>query len=536
MFWRTVRHEWRLLLADRTPMVALAIFVVLGGYAAVDGVERARAEQALASNATREAHQSLQRVRERIADEAAPTSGPSRASSRAAYGPQDPEYVLASTRTSNVVRRPSPYGALSAGRGQAIPTVYSVMTLEVAISPYGDAQLSPGSAAIFGRAVETVGNPLTRRGGALDLVFILVYVCPLVIIALAYDLLAAEREQGTLAFVLAQPVPLWRMLTAKVFVRGTVVLAPPIVLAVGAMHASTGLAGPDVMPRLLVWSALTVVYAGCWFLLAVFVNAAARGSGANAVALVVAWIGTVVVLPALAAIVADARYPVPSSIELANQARVGRNDARATANEEELRRAFLERHNADFHDQATAVEAMRSIVEDGPVGSPVLDGFFERHPEVAGNRRFTNTELFYVSLAAQEEHVERETQALRDRTATMVAARHKWMDGAAVILPPLLVERSLRDVTETGYRHYRRFFDHVARYQTAQRAFFWPRVARTAPLDRRQADLIPVFTYEPEPTSAVVGRGLARLGLLLCVLAVMVAATAVGYGRFKAVA
>ena len=242
------------------------------------------------------------------------------------------------------------------------------------------------------------------------------------------------------------------------------------------------------------------------------------------------------VLPALAAIVADARYPVPSSIELANQARVGRNDARATANEEELRRAFLERHNADFHDQATAVEAMRSIVEDAPVGSPVLDGFFERHPEVAGNRRFTNTELFYVSLAAQEEHVERETQALRDRTATMVAARHKWMDGAAVILPPLLVERSLRDVTETGYRHYRRFFDHVARYQTAQRAFFWPRVARTAPLDRRQADLIPVFTYEPEPTSAVVGRGLARLGLLLCVLAVMVAATAVGYGRFKAVA
>ena len=536
MFWRMVRHEWRLLRADRTPTVALAIFVVLGGYAAVDGVERARAEQELASIATREARQSLQRVRNRIAAEDARPSVLSGASSRAAYGPQDPEYVLASTRTSNVVRPPSRYTALSAGRGQSIPTVYSVMTLEVAITPYVDAHASPGSAAVFGRAVETVTNPLTRRGTALDLVFLLVYGCPLVIIALGHDLVAAEREQGTLALVLAQPVPLWRMLAAKVLVRGTVMLAPLLVPAVGAVYASTGLTGPDVLQRVLLWSALAVAYAACWFLLAVSVNTAARGSGANAIALFVAWIGTVVVLPALASIVADARYPVPSSIELANQARVVRNDARATANEEELRRAFLERHTADFHDQATMVGAMRSIVEDAPVGSPLLDEFFERHPEIAGNRRFTHTELFYVLLAAQEEHVERETQALRDRTATMIAARHKWMDRAAVVLPPLLVERGLRDVTETGYRHYRRFFDQVARYQTAQRAFFWPRVARTAPVDRRQADSIPAFSYEPGPTSAVVGRGLACLGLLLCILAVMVAATAIGYGRFRVVA
>ena len=129
MFWRMVRHEWRLLRADRTPMVALAIFVVLGGYAAVDGVERARAERELASIATREARQSLQRVRNRIAVEDARPSVLSGASSRAAYGPQDPEYVLASTRTSNVVRPPSPYTALSAGRGQSIPTVYSVTLL-----------------------------------------------------------------------------------------------------------------------------------------------------------------------------------------------------------------------------------------------------------------------------------------------------------------------------------------------------------------------------------------------------------------------
>ncbi len=536
MFWRMVRHECRLLRADRTPMVALAIFVVLGGYAAVDGVERARAGQELASIATREARRSLQRVRERIAEEDARTSVPSGASSRAAYGPRDPEYVLAATRTSNVVRPPSSYTALSAGRGESIPTVYSVMTLEVGLNPYGDAHASPGSAAVFGRAVETVANPLTRRGAALDLVFLLVYVCPLVIIALGHDLVAAERERGTLTLVLAQPVPLWRMVAAKVLVRGTVVIAPLIVLPVGAVHASTGLAGPGAMQCLLLWLALAVAYAACWFVLAVSVNVAKRGSGANAIALVVAWVGTVVVLPALASIVADARYPVPSGIELANQARVARNDARASANEEELRRAFLERHTADFHDQATMVEAMRSIVEDAPVGSPLLDEFLERHPEIAGNRRFTHTELFYVLLAAQEEHVEQGTQALRDRSATMIAARHKWMDRAAVILPPLLVERSLRDFTETGYRYYRRFFDQVARYQTAQRAFFWPRVARTAPVDSRQADSIPVFTYEPESISSVMGRGLVGLGLLLCFLAIMVAATAIGYGRFKVVA
>lgn len=48
--------------------------------------------------------------------------------------------------------------------------------------------------------------------------------------------------------------------------------------------------------------------------------------------------------------------------------------------------------------------------------------------------------------------------------------------------------------------------------------------------------MIPVFTYQPEPASVVMGRGLVRLGLLLCVLAIMVAATAIGYRRFRVVA
>ena len=61
-------------------------------------------------------------------------------------------------------------------------------------------------------------------GGGFDLGFIVVAVLPLLLLAVTYDVVSAERERGTWALILAQPVDPSLLVLAKVAVRAGVVV------------------------------------------------------------------------------------------------------------------------------------------------------------------------------------------------------------------------------------------------------------------------------------------------------------------------
>jgi ABC-2 type transport system permease protein len=533
MFWTIARHESRLLRSERTATGVLVLFCVLGGYAVAGGLQRATARGASTEQALREQQTTLRTLRADIeTEEEEARRTHAAAGPGVEYGPRDPDYVLGTVRRNNVVLPASPYEVLASGRSEMIPAIYSVMTLEIAINPYTDALPSPGKLAIFGRAVDIVSNPLRLRAGAFDLLFLVVYLCPLLIIALCYDLLSAERDNGTLAMVLAQPVRLRTLLGAKIAVRAIMVALALVILPVMAIAVGTGFSLPGDLTRLALWIAISLSYAMVWFALGVAVNAVGRSSAFNAVALALLWIALVVVLPALVSLTAVVRHRVPDRIELVNEIRAARNAARVAANEEVLRREFLQRHAARIYDQASMLAAMRTIREAAPTGNLLLEPFFERHPDIAGDRQFTQTELFYVLLAAQEEEVERRTQPLRDRIAGALLAQRRWLEGAAMVLPPLVVEQRLRDIADTSDRRYQHFFDLAAEYQRQQRAFFWPRVARTVPIDRADANRIPSFSYQHEPLSMMMRRVMVALAVLAAAAMAVAAAGATAYRRF----
>jgi ABC-2 type transport system permease protein len=67
-------------------------------------------------------------------------------------------------------------------------------------------------------------NPAKALSGNFDLAFVLVYLFPLLIIALGFNLLSSEREQGILPLLLAQPVSATQLVGAKLAFRLAVVL------------------------------------------------------------------------------------------------------------------------------------------------------------------------------------------------------------------------------------------------------------------------------------------------------------------------
>lgn len=105
-------------------------------------------------------------------------------------------------------------------------------------------------------AASEIENPHRLLTGRFDLAFVLIYLYPLLILALAYNLLSIENEQGTLVLTLSQPVSVRTLVAAKVALRCGVFLAAVALMTAVAMVASgVTIAAPGAFSRLLMWEA-----------------------------------------------------------------------------------------------------------------------------------------------------------------------------------------------------------------------------------------------------------------------------------------
>ncbi len=150
-------------------------------------------------------------------------------------------------------------------------------------------------------------NPARLALGSFDLAFVIVYLLPLFIIAFTYNILSAEREQGTLALLLSQPVMANQVIAWKVVARFiwlsvvVVLLFVPVALWADVDMLSTG--------RGL---AAALLYSMFWFALALAVSMLQKGSAFNALACMGGWLLFVVVVPVLVNMLSEKLYPVPS--------------------------------------------------------------------------------------------------------------------------------------------------------------------------------------------------------------------------------
>ena len=177
-------------------------------------------------------------------------------------------------------------------------------------------------------AGDELDNPTNLLAGSFDVAFVIVFLYPLLILALGYNLLSGEKESGTLALTLAQPISLTRLATAKILARGGVVLALTTVLTlVAAVAAGVDLGTPGALSSLASYFGVIAVYGLFWFSLALLVNAFGRASATNVVILAGAWLTLALIIPSATALVATTLYPVPSRVEMIQAMRVAGREA-----------------------------------------------------------------------------------------------------------------------------------------------------------------------------------------------------------------
>lgn len=470
-FWRVFAHEARLLWADRSLWTVCGLLALLLGFGLTNGLTDIDAREAVLlgiaqQQPQREAalSQQLQRV---LAGQEQPD---------AFANPADPASVGGGMGARMALLPYLPLAPLALGQSDMQPNYYRV-TYRSRATFMDDAELD---------------SPWHLLSGPFDAVFVIVYLLPLAVLALGWNLLSGEREQGTLKLLLSQPLAALTLVAGKLALRAAAVLGTVAMVLVAVLltlrpELRTAEGGLALAAAL----GIVVVYGLFWLVLACAVNALGRSSAFNALALVAAWVLLVLLLPVLMNLAVSAASPAPSRIELATRTRLAAIEG-------------LNRYNAllaaDYRHVAEP-EVLRP--KDGKI-------------EVASRRRAQ-----YL-VGRDTDH---EIEAMLAQFDAQLAGQQALVDRWSWLSPALVAHESLTTLAGTGSQRYLRFRQAVGRLHDAWKAFFEPRLLAGTAMSQADLQQMPRFAWaEPEPRGRWAGLGLALLQLLLPVVGLAVLA------------
>lgn len=461
---RLVRHEWQLLRSDRFATVVALLCALLLGFAVVQGL--ARRAQAVATLATLETE-----YRTRVDSARAQLTRLAADSTLAPSGP-DPRSPSAAGNTVA-----APWATLPPGPLMALATGQSDL-----VRPYTKVTLQGRQAVV---RLEQLDNPLNLLDGGLDLAVVLLYLLPLVVIALAYGLLAEEREQGTLALVLSQPVRVGRLVLAKLLVRGGLVWAIAVLAILGGASVGGAWAAPGGGAAIALWLVAMTVWVAFWLALAVWINSRGRSSATNALWLVAAWLVLVVVLPAAVNAAAQWRHPAPSRVALIGAMREASNAANAR-------------------------------------GTELLKQFYGDHPELAPAGT-VNLQDFETRRLVVQNEINQRIDPLLTAFGTQLAAQQGVVQQWQWLSPAIALHTALLEAAGTGLGRHRAFEQGVTAFHTEWVAALSPRILAKRRLTATDYATLPRWRWQ-EPVAPWRDAQRALVVLLLAGVAAGVAA------------
>lgn len=444
---RIIQHELRVLAADRSLWVVSALLALLCAYALANGLEHARARDTARAAALAEQLAADDRLRDswrRVMARQEPVDPWT--------NPTDPSLVGGGLATRYANLPTARLAPLALGQSDMLPDLYSITTASRVEFMY-DSEIE---------------NPWNLLTGRFDLAFVITYLLPLFVLGWSYNLLASEREEGTLRLVLSQPISLGAVVAAKVVVRaavlGAVCVVAPLAVLVVLRQPQRDAGG---IALLVGAGAVIAAYALFWFALAVLVDARARSSALGALVLLSSWVLLVLVSPVVLSLVAAVASPAPSRAELAAETR--------TITAQSLTR-FADEFGSDY----------------GHVSDPE-----SLYPK---NGRFAVPDRLRAFFHASRELDQRLERALAAFDAQL-AGQQAIVDRLGVLSPAIVVHEGLAALAGNGTRRYQAFQAQVTAFHAEWRRFFEPRIREGLAITEADIAALPRFEWsEPAPS------------------------------------
>lgn len=312
-------------------------------------------------------------------------------------------------------------------------------------------------------------NPELVVLGKFDFAFVLIYLVPLFVIALAHDWITAERESGRLRLLASLPLQSGKLWRRRAWLRYGLVMAAILLplligLLIGLLPAMLGLAGSAAVGPVQAAGVIAVaaLYTGFWIAAAALAGTLARTSSSAAATLLGVYVVITLLLPTLANAAINRLVPVAKGVEL------------AMAQRQEVHQGW---------------DLPRTVV---------MEKFFRSHPEwqdtppVIG--RF-HWKWYYAMHQVGDEAVA--AQAADYRQSMM--QREQWTARTAWLLPAAAAQLALHRLADTDLQAQLAYRDRIAAFHAQLRRYFYPLVFLERRFGSEEVRGLPVF--QPRPHS-----------------------------------
>jgi ABC-2 type transport system permease protein len=461
-----------MLAADRTVWIVVIVFAAAVGYAVTNGALVANRQRETIQRFAELDRRKIIRLKQRaivmktyLAAGGSPDALPKSEQYEYDYGPLDSFYASAYA-PQHAFLPPAPLLSLSVGQTDLFPNAFTV----------AGRQTEPVA------ATEQTENPLKLLVGHFDLVFVMIYLYPLLVLAFSFDLVATEKEEGTLKLLLSQPLKLRALVVSKILIRALFILGVVIIFSlVSAAFSGVNFTADGMAARLFLWATAIILYGAFWFSLAVCVNALGRSAPTNALILAITWLAVVSIIPSTINLAATITYPIPS--------------------------------------RSVFVDAKRKALEEAearPDGK-VRESFFAAHPDCPRGENYTSRGGEFILLIGRDEEVSSRMNAALQLYQTPLARQQILVDRLSVLSPAILMQRLLHTISGTDFDRYLHYRRQVDDFHKAWGDFFWLRFLRESMFGPEDYDRIPQFNFSEEP----LGKIVSRITLPLLMLAVL---------------
>ena len=464
MFATIFRHELRQMYKSRATVCLLLMLVAALGFAVWNGERAVQKHVAASAFAVEQQAQKQQQWRDDLI----------------AYEQYAAEQGIP-TEIAPPAYRPAPYGEPALGTNAG--TVGEKLDAATVLPPTGLAAFSIGQldlqrgyslvnmkSRFFISDNYEIENPANLATGTFDLSFIVLFLLPVFILALTYDLVSGEQEAGTLALVRAQPVSMRKFLAAKVAARAAILVTVIVVCGVLAFAyvaaGSSAFGMRDSVLRLMLWFGATLIYSLFWFALGVRVNSLRTGSETNATILACAWLCLVVIAPTVISLLATTLYPAPSRMTL----KVAQRDAFAQA-------------------EASLDETKRK--------------FYIDHAEMVPEE---DIEEYTLSFLARQQAMEQAVEPVYQEFDRQKARQEALVARLQYASPTIILQRLLNDISGTDTTRFSDYLEQVYAFHAVRKDYFLPKYINREILVSSDYDEFPVFDYEAEGAGAVIRR------------------------------
>ncbi|QKX03588.1 DUF3526 domain-containing protein [Aquimarina sp. TRL1] len=162
-------------------------------------------------------------------------------------------------------------------------------------------------------------NPMSLQSGNLDLSFVIIYLFPLLVIVMAFNVISEETETGTWRLVAIQTRSKLKFIISKLLIRLMLLYVILIFL-----FLVSKLILNLVFNAAFFWMVgLSMLYIFFWFAISFFVISFKKTSGFNALLLLSVWLVLIILLPAGINAYISSKYPVPEALNTAIAQRDG---------------------------------------------------------------------------------------------------------------------------------------------------------------------------------------------------------------------